>query len=103
MKTLKTIYTSIKLLKNKSNVSTICITSSETNEGKSTILYLLAKTLSNLGLKILVIDSNLRDPKLHKFFNIDNDIGLSNILKNKNLKWKDALKQTKKNSKTFLF
>ena len=92
---LKSIYTSIKLLKNESNVSTICITSSETKEGKSTILYLLAKTLSNLGLKILVIDSNLRDPKLHKFFNIDNDIGLSNILKNKNLKFKNALKQTK--------
>ena len=51
--------------------------------------------MSNLGSKILLIDSDLRNPKMHKFFDLNNDVGFSNILKNKNLKWKEAIKTVK--------
>lgn len=58
----------------------LMVTSAVTKEGKSTILTNLAITLAQAGARVLVVDSDLRRPTLHNFFNVENDRGLTNIL-----------------------
>lgn len=61
---------------------TVLVTSSEPSEGKSTTVFKLAQDFAALGRKVLIIDADLRKPKMHRFFDLPNSIGLSNLLSN---------------------
>ncbi len=59
---------------------TILVTSSQPSEGKTTTSTNLAISLSQTGASVLIIDCDLRRPRLHKVFGIKNSRGLSNYL-----------------------
>jgi len=59
---------------------TLLVTSSEPAEGKSTTAFKLAEAFGSLGANVLIIDGDMRKPNMHRLFNIDNAIGLSNVL-----------------------
>ncbi|MDH5716854.1 MAG: polysaccharide biosynthesis tyrosine autokinase [Spirochaetia bacterium] len=59
---------------------TILITSAEKSDGKSTIASNLAITLMQAGNKVLLVDTDFRNPSLHKIFGFDNEKGFSNFL-----------------------
>jgi len=61
----------------------IVITSSGPEEGKTTTVVNLAVTFTQIGYKVLVIDGDLRRPKIHKVFGIRNHRGLTNLLVSK--------------------
>jgi polysaccharide biosynthesis transport protein len=61
---------------------TLLVTSAEPSEGKSTTVVKLARDFASLGLKVLIVDADMRKPSIHRKFNEDNAIGLSNILMN---------------------
>ena len=81
----RNLYTSIRFLDTDKNLKSIVLTSSLPAEGKSLINILFAKTLSDLGEKVLLIDADLRKPTLHTKLGINNLKGLSNLLTNKEL------------------
>jgi len=58
----------------------LAITSSVQNEGKSTTALSLAITFAQTGKKVLLIDSDLRKPSLHRSVQIDNTCGLTHYL-----------------------
>jgi capsular exopolysaccharide synthesis family protein len=60
----------------------LLITSARPSEGKSTTAMALAQNFARLGLKTLLIDSDLRNPSLHKVLGRHNSAGLSNLLTN---------------------
>lgn len=61
-------------------VKVIAVTSSGPGEGKSTTISNLAVTFAQSGNKVLLIDSDLRKPRLHKIFGMPNQVGLVNVL-----------------------
>lgn len=61
-------------------IKTLLITSSKSDEGKSTTLANLAISMAQEGTKVLIVDTDLRRPMLHRMFGVDNSLGLSSIL-----------------------
>lgn len=58
----------------------LLITSAGPGEGKTTSALAVATTFARIGMRVLLIDGDLRDPSLHKILARDNGVGLSNLL-----------------------
>jgi protein-tyrosine kinase len=58
----------------------LAITSPHRAEGRSRLAANLAVTFAQLGQRTLLIDGDLRSPRQHKLFKIENHLGLSNLL-----------------------
>lgn len=78
----RTLRTSLQFAGTEGTVRTLLVTSSEPSEGKSTTSYKLAQDFAALGRSVLLVDADMRKPKLHRLFDTDNGIGLSNLLSN---------------------
>ena len=77
---IKTIRTNLLFSSIDEPVKSILMTSSMSGEGKSFVSANLAVAFAQTGVKVLIVDCNLRRGRQHKIFNIDNEQGLSNLL-----------------------
>jgi len=60
--------------------SSLLVTSARPAEGKTTSSLAIASGFARLGLRVLLVDGDMRDPSLHKILARDNGVGLSNLL-----------------------
>ncbi len=76
----RSIRTSILLSSAEHAPRIITITSSAPQEGKTATTVNLAVSFCQLGKKVLILDGDMRKPRMHKIFNKKNTIGLSSYL-----------------------
>lgn len=74
------IRTSIEFSNLDKEMKIINVTSSMQNEGKTTVIANLAVSFANLEKKVLLLEGDLRNPSVHRMFNISNINGLTDIL-----------------------
>ncbi|MGM0421035.1 MAG: CpsD/CapB family tyrosine-protein kinase [Bacillota bacterium] len=72
-------------------LKTIAFSSVEPGDGKSLSITNLAISMANNGQKVILIDSDMRRPKIHRMLNLTSFDGLSNILSGE-ITLEDALK-----------
>lgn len=58
----------------------IVMTSANPGEGKSTISAVLAQMLAASGQRTILVDTDLRKPVIHRIFDIDGSVGLTQVL-----------------------
>jgi chain length determinant protein tyrosine kinase EpsG len=58
----------------------LAVTSAERGEGRSWLAANLATMFAQLGERTLLIDADMRHPRQHRIFNVDNSVGLSALL-----------------------
>ena len=58
----------------------LSVTSARPEEGKSTTAFALAQGFARAGMRVLLVDLDLRNPSQHKIIGADNRVGASNLL-----------------------
>jgi capsular exopolysaccharide synthesis family protein len=60
----------------------LLVTSAAPGEGKSVTSLAIARHFANMGLRVLLVDADLRNPSMHRKLGLDHSIGLSSYLSN---------------------
>src|SRR5216683_1996175 len=85
----RTTLTSILLpSQNGEGPQVIVLTSPSPGDGKTTVTCNLSIAVAEIGRRVLLIDGDLRRPRLHKVFGVSNNWGLSDVL------WADTSLET---------
>lgn len=79
----RTLLTNIEYSSIDHEIKTIAITSSAPSEGKSVTSTNLAVAYSETGKRVLLVDCDLRKPRLHKVFEVSNLNGFTSVLASK--------------------
>jgi tyrosine-protein kinase Etk/Wzc len=88
-----TLHTNISYALSNSKIKTILFTSAGPGEGKTLTAANYALAAAQSGLKTILIESDLRQPILHRIFGISKENGLTDVVSGK-IKWQDAVKST---------
>lgn len=77
---IKSLRTNLQFTSVDRDLETILVTSTNAGEGKSFISSNLAASFAQAGVRVLLVDCDLRKGRLHKIFGLTNTEGLSNLL-----------------------
>jgi len=78
----RVLRTNMQFLNENKKYKTILVSSLSAAEGKSTTTTNLAISLTKLGLRVLIIDADLRRPSIYRLLEVDKQPGLGDILTN---------------------
>src|SRR3990170_4007794 len=88
------IYSNLKYYYLAQELKTLLITSPSLGEGKTTMASFLAIGIARwYGKNVVVLDCDLRKPSIHKFFDLNRDKGMTEILSGKN-SYRDCIKSS---------
>ena len=87
----RTLRTNIQFARLERGGKVLVVTSPTLQEGKTTTIVNLALTMAQSGQKTLLVGGNMRRPSLHRFFGIEREPGLSDILVG-NAGWRDCIR-----------
>jgi Mrp family chromosome partitioning ATPase/uncharacterized protein involved in exopolysaccharide biosynthesis len=87
----RTLRTNIQFARMERGGKVLVVTSPTLQEGKTTTIVNLALTMAQSGQKTLLVGGNMRRPSLHRFFGIEREPGLSDILVG-NARWRDCIR-----------
>jgi polysaccharide biosynthesis transport protein len=80
----RVLRTNIMFSQKDPKFNTVTIVSGGAGEGKSTTTFNLANIFAQNGQRVLIVDSDLRRPSLHKVLKVSNSVGLTNYLLKQN-------------------
>ena len=76
----RSIRTNLQFIANETEAKIIAITSTISGEGKTFICVNLAGIIAYSGKKVIVLDLDMRRPRIHSAFGMDNSKGMSTLL-----------------------
>lgn len=76
----RTLRTNIQFSNVDHPIKTLVITSPMISEGKTTTLTNLAETFAQAGNRVIVVDADLRRPRVHQLLSVSNRQGITNVL-----------------------
>jgi succinoglycan biosynthesis transport protein ExoP len=94
---LRSLFTTFRLLRADRNIRLVGVTSSTQGEGKSTSVTVFARTLADLGLKVLIVDSDMRLPMQNRYLGVAQGDGLSSLLSDPSLIPADLIQNIQEN------
>jgi capsular exopolysaccharide synthesis family protein len=80
----RVLRTNLLFSRKDEKLNSIAIVSAGAGEGKSTTILNLATVFAQNGSRVVIVDSDLRRPTLHKILHVTNNIGLTNYLLKQN-------------------
>lgn len=90
---LRSIRTNMEFINKGKNNKVISVTSTISGEGKTFVALNLGGIIAMSGQKVVILDMDLRKPKISKAFEASNNIGISTILIGRTV-YSDSIQQT---------
>jgi succinoglycan biosynthesis transport protein ExoP len=87
----RTLRTNIQFARMERSGKVLVVSSPTLQEGKTTTIVNLALTMAQSGQRTLLVGANMRRPSIHRFFGIEREPGLSNILVG-SAQWRDCIR-----------
>ena len=76
----RAIRTNIAFMSPEAPIRSLVVTSQRPQEGKTTVVVSLALSIADSGKSVLLIDGDLRRPRLHRIFGLSDQRGFSSVL-----------------------
>lgn len=76
----RSIRTNLTFLASEAPLDTLLVTSPGPREGKTTASMSIATVMAQAGTRVLLVDADMRRPRVHTVFDSPNDVGLSTML-----------------------
>ncbi len=76
----RTLRTALQFLDIDHTFHSIQVTSSQTDEGKSTTLANLAVAFARAGQRVTIVCCDFRRPRIHEFFGLSNEAGFTSVM-----------------------
>lgn len=76
----RTLRTSLQFAGVSHDLGIVQVTSSKSGEGKTTTLANLGLQLAQTGMRVVLVDCDLRRPRIHSFFELPNTVGFTSVL-----------------------
>ena len=89
----RSVRTNLLFMSPDKPLRSILVTSSGPQDGKTTAAVSLAVAMAENGKRVLLLDADMRRPRVHKVFNVGNGMGLSSLILGQG-KLEDAVKTT---------
>jgi capsular exopolysaccharide synthesis family protein len=89
----RSIRTNILFMSPDHPIRTLVVTSPSPQEGKTTTAINLAVTMAEAGGRVLLLDTDMRRPRLHRSFGVPNNTGISTVVVGK-ATLEEAIKRT---------
>lgn len=89
----RAIRTNLLFMSPEKSFKTLLVTSTSPQEGKSTSVINFGVAMAQSGNRVLLLDTDMRRPRLHKVFQVPNDVGISSLVVGQG-KLEDAIKST---------
>lgn len=80
----RVLRTNVLFSRKRGDANSLTVVSGGAGEGKSTTIFNLAVVFAQNGERVLLVDSDLRRPSLHKLLNVSNSVGLTSYLLRQN-------------------
>ena len=78
--TFRMVRTNLAFMSQDEPLRSLVVTSALPLEGKTTVATNLATSLAQYGRSTLLVDADLRRPRVHRVFGVDSDIGLTSLV-----------------------
>ncbi len=76
----RTVRTNLTFMGADRALEVLEITSAEPREGKTTVAVSLAIAMAQSGKRVLLIDTDMRRPRIHRAFGLGSDVGVTSVL-----------------------
>lgn len=90
---VRSVRTNLLFVTPEKPLKKLVVTSSGPQEGKTTFAINIAIAMAQSGSRTLIVDTDMRRPRLHRSFGVDNDVGISSMIVQQ-VKIEDAVKET---------
>lgn len=98
----RSIRTNIQFSMVDKKIQTLLVTSTTAESGKTTVAVNLAAAFAAEGTRVLVVETDMRKPRIHKIFKSEKSQGIANLITNRDLLLEDVVQQSSIKNLSFL-
>lgn len=90
---IRSVRTNLLFMTPDKPLKRLLVTSSNPREGKTTVATNTAIAMAQSGSRTLLVDTDMRRPRIHRAFGMPNDVGISSVIMGQ-VKLEDAVRET---------